>query len=106
MQSSDRNVFKESQSRADRAFHMPRTVSSTDTCELRFVSGDCGSLVCGAQEAAGAVSADEVGWLAVEEDRSATDENSGDGVVVAVDHAGQPAVLLDGVLGVVIESRI
>src|SRR4051812_41300344 len=106
MQSADRNVFKESQSRAERAFHMPRTVSSTDTCELRFVSGNCGSLVRGAQEAAGAVPADKIGRLAVEEHRAAADENRGDGVVVAVDHPGQPAVLLDRVLGVAIESRI
>src|ERR1700754_4592078 len=101
MQSSDRNCVIPSQSLADRAFHMPRTVSSTDTCELTLMCGDCGGLVRGAQEAAGALLADEIGRLAVEENRTAADEYRVHGVVVAVDHAGQAAVLLRAILGVV-----
>src|SRR6185295_18734252 len=101
MQSSDRNVFSAPQSRADSAFHIPCTVSSTDTCELHLLGGDGRGLVRGAQEAPRTLLADDVGRLAIEEHRTAADEY---GVVVAVDHAGQPAVLLDRVLGVVIQG--
>src|SRR4051812_44432081 len=104
MQSSDRNVFNESQSRADSAFHMLRTVSSTDTCQLAFLNRR--SLVRRTQESARALVADEAGGLAVEEHRTAADEDGNHGGVVAVDHSGQTAVLLDAVLGVVIESRV
>src|SRR5690349_15961615 len=104
MQSSDRNVVSDSQSLADSAFHMPRTVSSTDTGELHLVGS--GGLVRGAQESAGALHADDVGQLAVDEHRAASHEHRADGVVVAVDHPGQPAVLLDAVLGIAVERRI
>ena len=46
--------------------------------------------MCGAQEAAGAVPADEVGRLSVQEHRAAADEYSADGVVVeCFEHQGQ-----------------
>src|SRR3981081_4624802 len=96
MQSSDRNVFSSSQSRADSAFHMPRTGSSPDPCTLPFPKhGPGGSLVRGAQEPAGAPLADEIGRLAVEEHRAAADEYRADGLVVAIHHARPPAVLSD-----------
>jgi hypothetical protein len=57
----------------------------------------------GAQEAACAVLADEIGRLAFQKYRATSDEYRFDGVVVAVDHAGQAAILLDAVLGVFIE---
>src|ERR1700754_3035960 len=104
MQSSARNGFMPSQSLADRAFHMPWTVSSTDTCELHLFGGDCGGLVGGAQEPSGSLRADELCRLAVEEHRPAADEHGAHNLVVAVDHARHPAVLLDVVLGVVVES--
>src|SRR3954447_18960486 len=103
MQSSDRNVFSDSQSRADRAFHIPRTVSSTDTCELAFLYRQCRCLACCPQEPPGALLAHDVGRLAVEEYRTATDENRFHGVVVAVHHAGGTAVVLDGVLGILVQ---
>jgi len=55
------------------------------------------------QEAAGALPTDEVGGVAVDEHRVAADEHGADGVIVAVDHAGQAAILLDPFLGVLIE---
>src|SRR4051794_36906427 len=103
MQSSERNGFIPSQSRADSAFHMPRTVSSTDTCQLTFCDWQGWSLVRGAQEAPGASLADQVGGLAVDEHRAPADQYRLHGVVVAVHHAGQAAVLLDTVFGVGIE---
>src|SRR5215207_2572740 len=103
MQSSDRNVFSKSQSRADSAFHIPRTVSSTDTCQLTFLSRPRGSLVGRPQEPPRALLADEIGGLAVEEHRVAADEYSLHGVVVAIHHAGQTAILLDTFLGIVVE---
>ena len=51
----------------------------------------------GAQETAGALAAEHLGGLAVEEHRTAADEHGGDSVVVAVDHPRQPAVLIDRV---------
>src|SRR6476469_3283879 len=104
MQSSARNGFMPSQSRADSAFHIPRTVSSTDTCQLAFCNRR--GLVCRAQEAPGARLADEWRRQTVEEYRPTADEHGTDGVVVAVDHAGQPAILLDAGLGIVIERRV
>src|SRR6267154_2579655 len=107
MQSSDRNVFSSSQSRADSAFHMPRTASSADTCQLTFSKHGHGrSLVRGAQEPAGAPLADEIGRLAVEEHRAAADEYRADGLVVAIHHARQPAVLFDAILGVAVKRRV
>src|ERR1700704_1510814 len=103
MHSSDRNCFIPSQSRADNAFHIPRTVSSTDTCQLTLMRGDCRGFVRGTQEPAGALLADEIGGFAIEEHRAASDEYRVDGVVVAIDHAGQAGVLLDTILGVVIQ---
>src|SRR5688500_8900705 len=106
MQSSDRKVFNESQSRAESAFHIPWTVSSTDTGELTFLNGNCGSLVCGTQETPGAFLADDAGRRAVEENRATADEHRADGGVVPVDHAGQSAVLVNGLLGVVVQGRV
>src|SRR6185436_6032813 len=88
MQSSDRNAFSDSQSRVDSAFHIPRTVSSTDTCELHLLGGDGRGLMRGTEEAPRALLADDFGRLAAEEDRTAADEHGGDCVVVAVDHPG------------------
>src|ERR1700694_85407 len=99
MQSSDRKDLTDSQSRAESARHKPRTVSSTDTRQLDSLSVRCRCPVCGAQEASGALLAHDVGSLAVEEGRASADENGVHGVVVAVDHAGQAAVLLDALLG-------
>src|ERR1700736_6467101 len=103
MQSSERNALRESQSRADRAFHIPRTVPSTDTGQLTLLRRYCRGFVRGAQEAAGALLADDFGRPAVEEHSTARDEHRVDGVVVAVDHPGRAAVLLDTILCVVIE---
>src|SRR5215208_2789475 len=104
MQSSDRKVFNESQSRADSAFHIPWTVSSTDTGQLTFLKG--GGFVRGAQVTPSASPADDVGGLAVEKHHAAADEYRADGGVVAVDHAGQPAVLVDRLLGVLVQRRV
>src|SRR3981081_2969798 len=100
MQSSDRNDFTESQSRADSAFHIPNTVSSTYPGALRLPYDPRAGLVGGPQEPSGALLADEVGRLAVEEHRAAADEYRVHSVVISVHHAGQAAVLVDPVLGV------
>src|SRR3979490_3075598 len=102
MQSSDRNVCSSSQSRADSAFHMPRTVSSTDTCRLTFLHRDRRRLVRGPQEPAGPLLTDEGGGLAVEEHRTPADQHGVEADGVAVDHAGQTAILIDTILGVVV----
>src|SRR6188768_1203473 len=99
MQSSDRNCFISSNSRADRALHMLRTVSSTDTCQLTVGRRDRWDLVRGTQEPTGALFADEIAGRAVDENRAPANEHSIDGSVVAVDHPGQAAILLDLFLG-------
>src|SRR4029079_15829544 len=93
MQSSDRNCFIPSQSRADRALHMLRTVSSTDTCQLTFLRRDRGGLVRGTQEPTGTLFADEIAGRAVDENRAPGNEHGIDGSIIAVDHPGQPAAL-------------
>src|SRR6478609_9581640 len=73
MQSSDRNCFISSHSRADRALHMLRTVSSTDTCQLTVRRRDRWDLVRGTQEPTGALFADEIAGRAVDENRAVAD---------------------------------
>src|SRR6185295_19005886 len=106
MQSSDRNCFIPSQSRADRALHMLRTVSSTDTCQLTFLRRDRRGLVRGTQEPTGALFADEIAGRAVDENRAPANKHGIDGSIIAVGHPGQPAVLLDLFLGVVIKRLV
>src|SRR6476646_7154957 len=103
MQSSDRNCFVPSQSRADRALHMLRTVSSTDSCQLAFLRRDRGRLVSGTHEPTGALFADGIAGRAVDENLPTANDEGIDGSIIAVDHRGQPAVLLDLFLGVVIK---
>src|SRR4051812_3369432 len=115
MQSSERYVFRASQLRSDSACHIPRTTCftsasvdasccSTDIGEFAFRGGG-GRRLPGAQEAAGAFIAECRGGFTVAEHGATGDEYRGDGVVVAVDHAGQPAVLLNLLFGVIIKRR-
>src|SRR3954447_2293960 len=117
MQSSDRNVLSVSQSRSDSAFHMPNTVWATsvgtaevsiDMCQLRFRRrrAGCRRRPAHPQETPGALGPENVGRFAVADDRTPADQHQIDGVVVAVDHPGQAGVLLDGVLGVVLEVAV
>src|SRR5690349_4492232 len=60
----------------------------------------------GAQEAAGALRAEHLGGPPVEEHRLPGDEHGADGVVVAVHHARQSAVLLDLLLRIGVERAV
>src|SRR5690349_5888416 len=98
MQSSARKVFTASQLRADNARHIPNTTSA-DIGEL-LVAAQGADRAARGEEAAGARAAHQLRWPSVVEDRPAADQHYRHGVVVAVDHPGQPAVLVDGGLGV------
>src|SRR5271163_3833216 len=70
------------------------------------VRGNGRRLSARAQEAAGAHGPEKTRGLAVGDHLLTADEHRGDGVVVAVDHARQPAVLVDALLGVLVQRGV
>jgi hypothetical protein len=71
-------------------------------CRPRRRGGGC----VGTQEASGALRAEHLGGLPVEEHRAPGDEDGVDGVDVAVDHPRHCAVLVDLFLGVAVQRVV